>query len=199
VRRLWVPTNRPVCLLAPPASSRCVPPAAVNQQAGTVPIPGKIGLIDSGVDVAHPVFEAFLFASTAARRGRARAHGTAVASLMIAALLISAVPIPAPSSMPPMCTVVCLRAGRPMQWRMRFRGRARARASDQRKSGGSTQFDTRSGSTFGCRPRSPRCRRCRQRRARSTSAVSASYPGVVGVTAVDTHRRVLFEAGGGRR
>jgi subtilisin family serine protease len=49
-----------------------------------VPVPARIGLIDGGVDVAHPVFrDASITTHGCGGQPVANAHGTAVASLMV--------------------------------------------------------------------------------------------------------------------
>ena len=71
-----------------PTTARAVetsPSAATPSPANAnVPVPARIGLIDSGVDVAHPVFrEAAITTHGCGGQPVANAHGTAVASLMV--------------------------------------------------------------------------------------------------------------------
>src|SRR3569832_1613611 len=55
-----------------------VPVQAVRRAAG-----GTLGLIDSGVDAAHPVFKDVLMHQHGCSAPVPEAHGTAVASLMV--------------------------------------------------------------------------------------------------------------------
>ena len=72
-----------------PTPARAVetnPSAATTSGAAdaNVPVPARIGLIDSGVDVAHPVFrDASITTHGCGGQPVANAHGTAVASLMV--------------------------------------------------------------------------------------------------------------------
>lgn len=55
-----------------------------NVPDASAPVPARIGLIDGGVDVAHPVFrEASITTHGCGGQPVASAHGTAVASLMV--------------------------------------------------------------------------------------------------------------------
>jgi subtilisin family serine protease len=72
-----------------PTPARAVetnPTAATTPGAAdaNVPVPARIGLIDGGVDVAHPVFrDASITTHGCGGQPVANAHGTAVASLMV--------------------------------------------------------------------------------------------------------------------
>jgi hypothetical protein len=74
----------------PPAGSPPSPPAATDRPPGNAGGPGadraapRVGLIDAGVDIAHPVFHgAVIHPWGCADRILPSAHGTAVASLLI--------------------------------------------------------------------------------------------------------------------
>src|SRR5882757_5506056 len=176
-----------------------VPPAAANQQAGTVPIPGKIGLIDSGVDVAHPVFEGVSVRQHGCPAGPVpEAHGTAVASLMIGRSADFRGADPGAELYA--ADVYC---GLPT-------GGAADAVADAFSWLAHEHVPVINVSLVGP-PNSTLEAVVRLVVARGHLVVAAvgndgpaapplypaSYPGVVGVTAVDTHRRVLFEAGRG--
>jgi hypothetical protein len=170
-----------------------------NQQAGTVPVPGKIGLIDSGVDVAHPVFEGVSVRQHGCPAGPVpEAHGTAVASLLTgrSADFRGA----DPGAQLYAADVYC---GLPT-------GGAADAVADAFSWLAHERVPVINVSLVGP-PNVTLEAVVRLVVARGHLIVAAvgndgpaapplypaSYPGVVGVTAVDTHRRVLFESGRG--
>ena len=185
-----------VAAMVPPAPQSNQP---ANQPDATVAAPGKVGLIDGGVDVAHPVFKEVPIHQHGCPAGSAPdAHGTAVASLMI---------------------------GRSVDFRGAAPG-AELFAADVYcglPTGGAVDVVADAFSWLAREhvavinvslvgpPNATLEAVIRLVVARGHLVVAAvgndgpaapplypaSYPGVVGVTAVDTHRRVLFEAGRG--
>jgi len=150
---------------------------------------GKLGLIDSGVDAAHPIFKDVLLHQHGCSAPVPEAHGTAVASLMVA-----------PGAELYAADVYC---GQPT-------GGAADAVADAFSWLAHERVPVINVSLVGP-PDVTLETVVRLVIARGYLVVAAvgndgpaapplypaSYPGVVGVTGVDAHRRVLFEAGRG--
>jgi subtilisin family serine protease len=170
-----------------------------DQQRSTALRPGKLGLIDSGVDIAHPVFKDAPIHQHGCPAGPVPdPHGTAVASLMIGRSVDFHGA--APGAELYAADVYC---GSPT-------GGAADAVADAFSWLARERVAVINVSLVGP-PNVTLEAVIRMVVARGHLVVAAvgndgpaapplypaSYPGVVGVTAVDTHRRVLFEAGQG--
>jgi hypothetical protein len=168
-------------------------------QGSTAPVHGKIGLVDSGVDVAHAVFrDVPIHQYGCGEAPVPDVHGTAVASLMVGRSVDFHGA--APGSELYAADVYC---GLPTGGAADAVADAFAWLARERVPVINVSLVGPPNVTLGAVIRMVVARGHLVVAAVGNDGPAApplypaSYPGVVGVTAVDTHRRVLFEAGRG--